>query len=92
MYWTVANKQLPGPELEMSLEEYARTVCAIMDVPVYDNIVESLHLLFTIFQVLLFAFIAHTSKHYYISYPCYYCCYCGAPQCLVVLLLHRCCH
>jgi Intraflagellar transport complex B protein 46 C terminal len=63
--YCATNKQLPGPELEMSLEEYARTVCAIMDVPVYDNIVESLHLLFTVFQVEL-AF-KHSTHYYYIT-------------------------
>ncbi|KAG5180253.1 intraflagellar transport complex B protein 46 [Tribonema minus] len=46
----LSTAQLPGPELEMSLEEYAKTICAIMDIPVYENIIESLHLLFTVYQ------------------------------------------
>ena len=43
--------QLPGVETELSLEEYARVVCAIMDVPIYDeNYVEALHVLFTLYM------------------------------------------
>ncbi len=42
--------QLPSPELDMSLPEYTRVLCAILDIPVYDNPVESLHLMFTVFM------------------------------------------
>jgi intraflagellar transport protein 46 len=47
---TLSRVGLPSPKLEMSLEEYAKTLCAIMDVPVYENIIESLHVLFTVYM------------------------------------------
>lgn len=34
----------------MSVEEYARLACALLDIPVYDNIIESLHLLFSLYS------------------------------------------
>ncbi len=40
---------LPAPDLEMSLLEYVKVLCCLLDIPVYDNPVESLHLLFTLF-------------------------------------------
>lgn len=40
---------LPGPQMEMKLEEYARVICAIMDIPVYDNLIESVHLLLSLY-------------------------------------------
>ncbi|CAM9751490.1 unnamed protein product [Ectocarpus sp. 13 AM-2016] len=46
----VGNVNLLTPELDMPLEDYARMVCAVMDIPVYDNIIESLHVLFTTFM------------------------------------------
>ena len=42
--------QLPSPELDMTLPEYTRVLCAILDIPVYDNPVESLHLMFNVFM------------------------------------------
>ena len=42
---------LPPVDCELSLEDTARVMCAIMDVPVYDNnYVESLHVLFTLYM------------------------------------------
>lgn len=40
---------LPSPDLDMSLLEYVKVVCAILDIPVYDNPIESLHILFSLF-------------------------------------------
>jgi len=40
---------LPPPELDLSLLEYVKTLCAILDIPVYDNPIESLHLMFSLF-------------------------------------------
>ena len=40
---------LPNADLEASLAEFARIACAIMDIPVYDNIVESLHVFFSLY-------------------------------------------
>ena len=41
---------LPGPDMELSLEEYAKVICAMMDVPVYDNLIESLHVIFSLYM------------------------------------------
>ncbi len=42
---------LPAVDLEMSLAEYVKVWCSILDVPVYDgNLVESLHVLFTTYM------------------------------------------
>ena len=40
---------LPSCELNLSFDEYARVICAILEIPVKDNIVESLHHLFSLF-------------------------------------------
>jgi hypothetical protein len=40
---------LPSPDLELSLVDYVKSLCTILDIPVYDNPVESLHLLFSLF-------------------------------------------
>jgi intraflagellar transport protein 46 len=45
-----ASLPLPTAEMDLSLEEYARVICALLDIPVKGNLVESLHLLFTLFQ------------------------------------------
>jgi len=42
--------QLPGVEMDMSLTDYVKLICTIMDIPVYGNVVESLHVLFTLFS------------------------------------------
>jgi hypothetical protein len=39
---------LPGADTALSLEEYARVVCAICDIPVYGSLVQSLHVLLTL--------------------------------------------
>lgn len=36
---------LPTANIELSTEEYARLVCAILDIPVGENLIESLHML-----------------------------------------------
>jgi len=41
---------LPGADLDVSVEEYARIICSIMDIPVYENLSESLHILFSLYM------------------------------------------
>jgi len=45
--------EMGGPylpaEIPLSLEQYARAVCNLVGIPVYENVVESLHLLFTLY-------------------------------------------
>jgi intraflagellar transport protein 46 len=43
------NAPLPSPDLDLSLTEYAKILCTILDIPTYDNPIESLHVLFTLF-------------------------------------------
>jgi intraflagellar transport protein 46 len=47
----LSSLPLPSAELDLSLEEYARVICALFDIPVKGNLVESLHVLFTLFQM-----------------------------------------
>jgi intraflagellar transport protein 46 len=42
--------QLPSPDLELSLPEYTRVLCSILDIPVYDNPIESLHVMFSLYM------------------------------------------
>lgn len=41
---------LPSPDLDLTLLEYTKVLCTILDIPVYENPVESLHLMFTLFS------------------------------------------
>uniref|UniRef100_A0A7S1GBS6 Intraflagellar transport protein 46 homolog n=1 Tax=Bicosoecida sp. CB-2014 TaxID=1486930 RepID=A0A7S1GBS6_9STRA len=41
---------LPSADMEMDIKEYAATICAIMDIPVYTSTVQSLHVLFTLYS------------------------------------------
>lgn len=41
---------LPSADMDMSLEEYARLVCAMLDVPVYDSVTQSLHVVFSLYN------------------------------------------
>jgi intraflagellar transport protein 46 len=42
--------KLPEPSMDLSLEEYVRVICSMLDIPVYSNMVESLHVLFTLYS------------------------------------------
>lgn len=42
--------KLPPAEMDLSLPEYARVICNLFDIPVYDNTAQSLHVLFTLFS------------------------------------------
>jgi len=37
--------QLPPPHLDCSVEEYAKICCAILDIPVQDNVIHSIHMM-----------------------------------------------
>lgn len=41
---------LPSPDLEMSLPEYCKALTAILDIPTYENPVEPLHLMFSLYM------------------------------------------
>jgi intraflagellar transport protein 46 len=40
---------LPSPDLDLSLAEYAKVLCGLLDIPTYDNPIESLHLMFSLY-------------------------------------------
>lgn len=40
---------LPSSEIDLSLEDYAKVICSLLDIPVKGNINESLHLLFSLY-------------------------------------------
>jgi intraflagellar transport protein 46 len=42
--------KLPSPDLDLSLAEYAKTLCAILDIPTYENPIESLHQMFSLYM------------------------------------------
>ena len=43
------NISLPPPDIDLSLAEYAKTLCSILDIPIYSNPIESLHQMFSLF-------------------------------------------
>jgi intraflagellar transport protein 46 len=46
----LASLKLPSADLDVSLEEYAKICCAVLDIPVHGNaIIPSLHLLFSLY-------------------------------------------
>jgi intraflagellar transport protein 46 len=45
----LASSPLPSPDLDLSISEYAKALCAILDIPTYDNPIESLHLMFSLY-------------------------------------------
>ncbi|PNW83496.1 hypothetical protein CHLRE_05g241637v5 [Chlamydomonas reinhardtii] len=40
---------MPSGDVELDIKTYARLVCTLLDIPVYDDPVESLHVLFTLY-------------------------------------------
>ncbi|GKT23680.1 Intraflagellar transport complex B protein 46 like protein [Aduncisulcus paluster] len=50
---TLRKTGIPPPDIDLSLEEYARVVCSLCDIPVHSTrsgLVEALHLFFTLFS------------------------------------------
>ncbi len=47
---TFVQAKLPGADLDVTLKQYAKVVCALLDIPVYSNHVESLHVLFSLYS------------------------------------------
>jgi intraflagellar transport protein 46 len=46
----LATAQLPSPDLDLKLPEYAKVLCGVLDIPTYENPIESLHVLFTLYN------------------------------------------
>ncbi|KAH0787349.1 hypothetical protein GPJ56_008860 [Histomonas meleagridis] len=47
---TLKSVPLPSADLDVSFDEYAKIVCALLDIPVKGNLVESLHHLFSLYS------------------------------------------
>ncbi|VDQ07696.1 unnamed protein product [Trichobilharzia regenti] len=46
---SMRNLQIPSSQLDCSLKDYVDIICAILDIPVYNNRIHSLHLLFSLY-------------------------------------------
>lgn len=46
---TLAGCTLPSPDLDISLSDYAKLLCSMLGIPTYDNPIESLHVMFTLY-------------------------------------------
>ena len=57
---TLKSCPLPTAELDCSLEDYAKIICSILEIPVRGNIIESLHHLFCLYA-------QFAENHYFIS-------------------------
>ena len=44
-----SDLQFPPPSIDLDIEQYCRVMCTVLDIPIYDNIIESLHVMFTLF-------------------------------------------
>jgi len=42
--------EMPPAKIDLELYQYVQLICNILDIPVYDNIIDSLHLLFTLYS------------------------------------------
>jgi intraflagellar transport protein 46 len=47
----LASLPLPTADMDLSLDEYTKVICAMLDIPVKGNLVESLHVLFSLYQM-----------------------------------------
>ena len=50
------NLSLPNQDIDMTLTQYAKLACTLLDIPVHNtkndkNIIESLHVFFTLYSV-----------------------------------------
>ena len=46
----LSKMKLPSPDLDLTLTEYSKLLCSIIDIPTYDNPIESLHHLFSLYM------------------------------------------
>ena len=44
------NAALPDADINLDLASYVRTICAMLDIPVYGSLTEALHVLFTLYS------------------------------------------
>lgn len=54
----LTNNMIPKADLDVSLDQYISIVCAILDIPIYQSKLRSVHLLFNLFHEF------QTSQHF----------------------------
>ncbi|KAH9579958.1 Intraflagellar transport complex B protein 46 [Trypanosoma melophagium] len=45
-----SDLQFPPPHIDLDLDQYVRTLCCILDIPTYNSLIDSLHVMFTLYQ------------------------------------------
>lgn len=40
----------PPPHIDLDMDQYVRTLCAILDIPTYQSLIDSLHVMFTLYE------------------------------------------
>ncbi|OHT17175.1 Intraflagellar transport protein 46 like protein [Tritrichomonas foetus] len=46
----LASLPLPSADMDLTVEEYTKVICAMLEIPVKGNIVESLHVMFSLYN------------------------------------------
>lgn len=44
-----SDVQFPPPQIDLDIDQYVRVMCAMLDIPTYTNLIESLHVMFTLY-------------------------------------------
>lgn len=42
--------QFPPPHIDLDMDQYVRTLCCVLDIPTYNSLIDSLHVMFTLYQ------------------------------------------
>ncbi|RHW72044.1 Intraflagellar transport complex B protein 46 C terminal [Trypanosoma brucei equiperdum] len=45
-----SDVQFPPPQIDLDLDQYVRVLCCILDIPTYTSLIDSLHVMFTLYQ------------------------------------------
>lgn len=43
------DSMLPPPQIDLDIHQYVRVLCSILDIPTYGSLIESLHVMFTLY-------------------------------------------
>eukprot|EP00796_Vickermania_ingenoplastis_P005924 gene5924-4237_t len=45
-----SDVQFPPPHIDLDIEQYIRTLCAILDIPTYQSLIDPLHVMFSLYE------------------------------------------
>jgi intraflagellar transport protein 46 len=45
-----SDLQFPPTQVDLDIDQYVRVMCAVLDIPTYGNLIESLHVMFTLYM------------------------------------------